>query len=200
MTRRRRAARPLGVCAFPDGVVGYVMLAMLAAGLVGCGSTIYTAGAGVTSAASTSASSTKIASTATSTPRVVGGAQLNGCPVQQVPANASIRGDVIVSSGAGEAAFGQGSQQAQLRKGQTLEVQLPAAERWRVVMQAPGQVLTPATSNGWYDPSLRACVWRFTASATGNASLQFAGTAVCAPSTKCPIVAFSEQINVAVQA
>jgi hypothetical protein len=181
------------------------MLAMLAAGLVGCGSTIYTAGAGATSAASTSAastfaSSTKIASTATSTPRVVGGAQLNGCPVQQVPANASIRGDVIVSSGAGEAAFGQGSQQVQLRKGQTLEVQLPAAERWAVIMHAPGQVLTPATSNGWYDPSLSACVWRFTASATGNASLQFAGTAVCAPSTKCPIVAFSEQINVAVQA
>jgi hypothetical protein len=168
---------------------------LLTSALVGCGVTTSpsAAGAGPTSTNSP-------LPTPTAHQPVVGGASLNGCGAQQAPANAGTRGDVIVHGGGGQYAVGQAAPTTSLRKGQTLEVQLPAGFHWTLMKPSANTVLTAAANNGWYDASLQSCIWRFTAAAIGSASLQYAGRQVCAPGAKCPTFLVEEEFHVAVHA
>jgi hypothetical protein len=85
-----------------------------------------------------------------------------------------------------------------LQKGQTLVVQLPAAFHWTLAPYVTNSILTPDDHNGWYDASLRACIWRFVAATSGSATLDYAGRQVCAPGAKCPTVIVNEEIDITV--
>jgi|GEM_PF-1421926 len=124
-----------------------------------------------------------------------GSASLNGCPSQQPPPNAAAHpADVVVSAGGGADGL-----VVSLRMGQTLEVRLSATVRWGLQMQGAATILTASTPNGWYDAILKACVWRFTATGAGSATLIYGGGLVCAPHSQCPTIAAVQDYTVTVQ-
>lgn len=161
-------------------LIGSVMLA-LAVVLAACG------------AAGTSVQSFP---TATDTPASPGTAVLNGCTAQHAPATAKTAD--VVAQGGGETLQTSG-QTVTLHKGQTLQVQLPATYRWRAAVTDAGAVLKQPSGNGWFDGSLKACVWQFTAIKSGSASLSFGGGPVCSSSSMCPQYAIEQSISITVQ-
>ena len=94
---------------------------------------------------------------ATATPADSGSSTRNGCPSQQAPAAASAAADVTVKELAGES-----SKSVALKKGQTLEILLPATYHWRLGTSNFGGMLTDVKPEGWYDTATQSCAWRFT--------------------------------------
>jgi hypothetical protein len=122
---------------------------------------------------------------ASSTPasRLAGAASYNGCPAQHPPVDAaSFRPDVVVSQ-----ENVSSPQMIALTQGQRIEIRLQPMYRWQLTASDSSHALA-ASSNpeGWYDDSLKACIWRFTAAATGSAQLSYSGPIVCPPLELCP--------------
>ncbi|HLV97413.1 MAG TPA: hypothetical protein VKT82_01940 [Ktedonobacterales bacterium] len=124
-----------------------------------------------------------------------GSADLNGCAAQQPPAGvAGKSADLIVTQGGDYTGL-----PVALRQGQTLEVRLPATIIWRLQQQDAAGILTTNEATGWYDATLKDCLWRFTAVKTGSATLSFSGGLVCPPNAACPAIAAIQQYNVTVR-
>jgi hypothetical protein len=133
--------------------------------------------------------------TTTATPPAPGSAALNGCPTQNPPTGVGTQpADVIVTQGGGT-----NSPPVMLKKGQTLEVRLPATYRWKMTIQDTGKILATTDATGWYDATLKACRWRFTALGPGTATLQYVGTLVCASGKPCPALAIAQDYTIQVQ-
>lgn len=163
-----------------------VLVLALAIAVVACG----------TSSATGSGQGAPNASATPGTPGTPGTAALDACPTAQAPANPR-PADVVVQLGGG-AAQPPGRTVA-LRVGQTLQVELPATNRWRMAAADSGSILTQPPNNGWYDAHLKACVWQFTAVKAGSTSLSYSGMAICAPGSKCPAYVIAQSFGVTVQ-
>ncbi len=124
-----------------------------------------------------------------------GSAALNGCSAQKPPAGvAGTSADVVVTQG-GDIT----GQPVALSVGQTLEVRLSATIYWRVQNQDTSGILTTTRAIGWYDGTLKDCLWRFTAVKAGSATLNFSGGLVCPPNAACPAIAAIQQYHVTVR-
>src|SRR5262249_25120575 len=151
------------------------------------------AGCGVTAPAPSGA----LAAT-TATPMHSASATLNGCPAQHTPAGAKTA-DVVVATGGGETS--QTSRQTvHLTPGQTLEIRLLATFRWVLAPGSWSSILSAPTGNGWFDNSLKACVWQFTATQSGEAALSYGGGPICTTAGKCPNVMVDRSYTVDVGA
>jgi hypothetical protein len=152
----------------------------LGCALAGCGSTSLTASGSGTSSPPTSAITPTRA--------------LNGCPAQQVPVDGFPRADVLVT-GQNEAF----NQPVALHKGQILEVRLQAGIYWHLAANNSQQALANLGLAGWYNDAQKACIWEYTASAAGTATLNFSGGLVCLPNTACPAIAAAQTYTVTVR-
>lgn len=143
----------------------------------------------------TQASATPPAATATAAAPTPGSAALNGCPSKQQPAAAQGQAvDVVAKQKATEQ-----RQSFTLSTGQTLEVRLSASVRWHAQVQDSAGILTTNEATGWYDATLKSCIWRFTALKPGNVSLGFSGVLICPPREQCLAVAMVQQYTVTVR-
>ncbi|HKV83899.1 MAG TPA: protease inhibitor I42 family protein [Ktedonobacterales bacterium] len=158
---------------------------------------------GSTDGSYASASATASAATATSSgdgstggtgamPSDTNSVTVNGCPAHQPAAATARPADVVASQSSGL------DQQVTLKQGQTLEIRLNPTLRWTLTMGAASRLLTPAQPNGWYGAAVNACVWRFTASASGSADLAFSGLAICQGGSICPHGALAQDYAVTV--
>lgn len=142
--------------------------------LAGCGQ--------VTHAGSTSLTATQ---SAIQSPSAGNGATANGCPSKQLPADGGIfRPDVTITSSQDLGA----TQSFALTQGQRLEIHLDPTTQWNLTTTDPAHVLDSMTPAGWYDASLNACVWRFTAVGAGTDHLAFRGPVLCPPNIRCTAV------------
>lgn len=149
----------------------------------------------VTACAPAGGGGTAANSTPTATPLVPGSPGLNGCPTQHPPAGRGTQpADVTVTQGSGV-----NTPPVTIKNGQTLEVRLPATFRWGLNIQDTDKILKTTDATGWYDATLKACRWRFTALSTGTATLQYVGTMVCAPAQPCPALAIAQDYTIDVQ-
>ncbi len=146
------------------------------------------------SSGNTSANGAGVANTsATATPADSSSSTRNGCPSQQTPAAASAAADVTVKELGGES-----SKPVALKKGQTLEILLPATYHWRLGTSNLGGILTDEAPEGWYDAATQSCAWRFTGANTGTVPLDFSATPVCDPGKMCPALAFDVSYSITV--
>ncbi len=112
--------------------------------------------------------------------RATFGATANGCFTPQAPADAgSFTPDVVVTQQT------TASSSISLTKGQRLELRLTPTVRWGLTLSDPDHTLASAPVQGWYDASVGACVWRFSAVGAGQAELNFDGTSVCPKGGAC---------------
>jgi hypothetical protein len=122
-----------------------------------------------------------------------GSAALNGCPARQPPAGWPPADVVLTETTAQGATIATSSNpytmRATVTHGQIVDVRLRATIQWRVTTAPPANVLRLAQPAGWYDAQHRACVWRYTATASGVAPLSLSGGLVCAPRQACPALA-----------
>jgi predicted secreted protein len=108
------------------------------------------------------------------------------CPVSQAPADAgAFKPDVIVSQNTQNAGA---TQPITLTQGQRLEIRLQPGFTWELTTADPNHILTPVGPGGWYNASVHACIWRFTAASRGSAQLNYQGALVCPPLELCPSV------------
>ena len=116
-----------------------------------------------------------------------GAMALTSCSTEASPPidAGAFKPDVIVSQGG----HGGGSPQTVvLAKGQRLEIRLVSTLRWQLTETDAAHILAGTTPEGWYDRAQSACIWRFTAVATGSAKLSYSGVADCPPREVCPAV------------
>lgn len=132
---------------------------------------------------------------------------LNGCAWQTPPVGLPAA-DVVARPRGGE-----NTPPVSLHVGQTLQIRLPATYRWSLPAQDVGRVLAPQPGNDWLDANAsasatatttatttaNACVWQFSASAVGHATLNFTGSPVCPPGSPCPAyaVVITQDVTVA---
>lgn len=133
--------------------------------------------------------------TATDIPATPGTAQLNGCPEQAAPATA--RTADVVAHGSGVTSQTD-AQPIAVKVGQTLEIDLPATYRWALVLTDEKSTLTAPTANGWFDAGGKGCVWQFTATKAGSATLTFGGGQVCSSASKCPDLTAEQSFSVTI--
>jgi hypothetical protein len=165
-----------------------LLITVLVSLLAGCrqvtmGSPVATSGSPATSSTATSATINSIPST--------------GCPVAQSPAGAaSFKPDVIVSQNSQVAGT---VQPIILAQGQRLEIRLQPMFSWDLTISSNGNALAITSPEGWYDASVHACVWRFTAVGAGEVQLTYNGVIVCPPLKLCPSVEQSAIYRVTVR-
>jgi hypothetical protein len=113
---------------------------------------------------------------------------LNGCPSRLIPVDPPRRpADVVLTQ---QNDPGSNFRTVTVSVGQSIEIRLPASFDWRLARGEPDPaVLALANPAGWYNSSLRACIWRLSAAAPGTAELEFAGGFVCEPGVACPALA-----------
>ena len=117
----------------------------------------------------------------TTTGSKINGAISNVCPIAQAPDDASaFTPHVIVKEDSGSI------HTLALRPNQRLEIRLDSQVQWALRLDDPQHILVSASSQGWYDTTSNACVWRFTAQTAGDAQLAFSGTLPCPPLKSCP--------------
>jgi hypothetical protein len=85
-----------------------------------------------------------------------------------------------------------------LKKGQTLEILLPATYKWHLGTSNLGGTLTDVTPEGWYNTASQSRAWRFTGANTGTVPLNFGATPVRDPGKMCPALAFDVSYSVTV--
>jgi hypothetical protein len=121
----------------------------------------------------------------TQSPSVGNGATANGCPTKQLPVTGGVfHPDVIVTSSQDLGA----AQSVSLTRGQRLEIRLDPTTQWSLTSADPAHVLQGSATEGWFDASLSACMWRFTAINAGVAHLTFHGVILCRPNIRCTAV------------
>jgi hypothetical protein len=150
---------------YPFTIVA-TMLMTLALSLSACGLSSVTTigpGAGDASTPTTSASGT--------------GASAKPCPVVGTSVNLGTPALVLTPKSANE--------ETTAHVGDQIVVELPTTSRWRLA-QAQSAQLQPNDPQGALDDSLNACVWSFKAQSSGDAALDFTGSAVCESGQVCP--------------
>jgi hypothetical protein len=80
------------------------------------------------------------------------------------------------------------------RVGDVVQVRLPATERWHQPTVAGG--LTLLAPSAVLDVGLDVCFWNFKATASGDATLEFVGGALCAANEPCPLYAILQRFLV----
>jgi hypothetical protein len=173
-------SRPSGRCA----ALALLFLSLLA----GCGAV-----SSPSSSNGGASNSGALAASSTATTGASGSSTRNGCPSQQAPAAASSAADVTVKQAGGES-----GKSVTLRKGQTLEILLPATYHWRLGTSNLGGTLTDVEPEGWYDAAMQSCAWRFTGASVGTIPLDFGATPLCDPGKMCPALAFDVSYSVTV--
>lgn len=118
---------------------------------------------------------------------------LNGCPTQLIPVDGYPHANVLMT-GQNEAF----NQPVSLHMNQILEVRLQAGIYWHVTVNDPHQTLQAVGLSGWYADQFKACIWEYTATASGTATLNFTGGLVCKPNTPCPAIAAAQMYTVTV--
>jgi hypothetical protein len=153
--------------------------------LAGCGQ--------VTHAGNTSLTATQDATQSQSTG---GGATANGCPSKQIPVDSGVFHPAVTAT----YTLDQGAAQpVTLTQGQGLEIYLDPTVQWSLTLTDPAHALDGLTPAGWYDASLGACAWRFTASTAGTAHLAFKGPILCPPNIRCTAVLEQAAFDVTVR-
>lgn len=109
-----------------------------------------------------------------------GQASAHGCPspvvVTTQPAPASV---VLTSKNSGSTIT--------VRRGETIEVDLPFDHAWSGPVGLSPDVLTMQNPAGYTAPALGACIWRFTTSSAGTVRLSFIGRPICEKGQVCPL-------------
>jgi hypothetical protein len=128
-----------------------------------------------------------------------GSATLNGCKVQQAPANLP-PADVILTQSSGSATpTSDFTQHVTVRQGQVIELRLPASIRWGMSTRPSGAILEVRQPESWYDSSYAVCVWRLHAAGVGVTRMNLSGGPVCPPQQACPAYAVIAQYEITVQ-
>lgn len=124
----------------------------------------------------------------TTTPGITSGS--TGCPVNAAPPTWPHPATVTLTEHNVDSV-------TSLKTGDTVEVALGHGDqfRWRLQAADHFQTLTPA---GYFDPVRTACVWRFTASSPGPATLSFTRQPVCAPKVACPPIIIDYRFGFAI--
>ncbi|HVB61834.1 MAG TPA: hypothetical protein VNE61_11615 [Ktedonobacteraceae bacterium] len=115
--------------------------------------------------------------TPTTTPTSVSSTAAHGCPggVAANPPQGSA--NVIVQ-------FKKSENTVTAHKGDVIEVRLPFGQVWSGPTTSQG-VLQLQTPYGYASAAAKACIWRFTAVATGTTQLSFSGRAPCPKGAMC---------------
>jgi hypothetical protein len=143
--------------------------------LASCGQVTYSGSANFTTTRAATPAPTQSQSTG-------GSATAYGCPSRQLPVDGGVfHPDVIVVYTLDQGA----AQLVTLTHGQHLEIRLGPANQWSLTITDPSHILASTSSEGWYDLSANACVWRFTATSAGEAHLAFKGLFLCPPKVHC---------------
>jgi hypothetical protein len=71
--------------------------------------------------------------------------------------------------------------------GDLIQVQLPVTQRWGNPRINGG--LSLLAPSGVQDSTHNVCFWNFTATAKGDATIEFVGGALCEPNRPCPLYA-----------
>ena len=165
-TRRRRLL-PL------TGVLALILVFILAA----CGTNTTATGSPSGNGATTQTPAPTATPGQSSTP---GQASANGCPSSVVvtthPAPAGV---VLTSKNTGST--------VSATRGEAIEVDLPLGHAWSGPVNFSQNLLAMQTPAGYESSAARACVWRFTATGTGTASLSFVGRPICKKGEACPM-------------
>jgi hypothetical protein len=152
---------------------------VLALWLTACGSTPVAGG----SASPTSSAASPSATT-----------QANGCPTQIIPVDPQPAATVVVTQqNSGNPA------PITLNIGESMEIHLSSTLSWHLNVADPDQSLSAITPEGWYNESLPACVWRYSAAKAGSATLTFTGTVLCPAGQQCPQLAVATEVAVTVK-
>jgi hypothetical protein len=145
-----------------------MLLLATAALLVGCGQAGATAGVPRVGAPTTPT---------TTEPPIPGGTSIRPCPGPTGSASA-IGTPALVFSGGADAS-------GAAHVGDLIQVRLPVTQHWQ--LQKASASATIVGQGGVQDGTLNACVWSFRATAPGQITLSFVGTALCdQPGVPCP--------------
>lgn len=146
-----------------------MLLATAASLLAGCGQPGATAGAPGVGVPTT---------TTTTEPPIPGGTSIRPCPGPTASASEAGTPALVFSGGASD-----GSGVAKV--GDLIQVRLPVTQHWQLQKASASAAIVG--EGGVQDGALNACVWSFRASASGQITLTFVGTALCdQPSVPCP--------------
>jgi hypothetical protein len=137
------------------------------------------------------------APTSTATSAKINSTMPSDCLSGQSPTDAaSFKPDVIVSQNSDAAGV---AQSITLAQGQRLEIRLQSMFNWVLMISGTSNALAITGPQGWYNASLKMCVWRFTAIDAGEVRLDFEGTIVCPPLKLCPSIEESATYQVTVR-
>lgn len=154
----------------PASVPPLLLLAAVAAVafLAGCGQSSVTAGApGAGAPTATS-----------STPLIPGGTSIRPCPGPTGSASTAGTPTLVFKGGASDAS-------GAAHVGDLIQVRLPVTQHWQLQKASASAVIVG--QGGVQDGALNACVWSFRATAAGQITLSFVGTALCdQPGVPCP--------------
>lgn len=78
------------------------------------------------------------------------------------------------------------TQPADVNKGGTVEIDLPFGSLWSGPTGASANLLTAQQPFGYASTQSKSCIWRFTATNTGTATLTFTGRPICVAGEACP--------------
>lgn len=140
------------------------------------------AGCGVTSnGAAGSAPNT----TATATASALAASRASACPGPAGSVNDAGTPALVLTPQAA-------NHSANAHVGTLVQVQLPDTSHWDYLSTASLAPLTPA---GVHDATVGVCVWNFRPASVGTVKLSFARSAICHPSTPCPM--YMQQVSFA---
>jgi len=118
---------------------------------------------------------------------IPGSPTLNGCGVQQAPANLPSPDVILTWTGMlGKMPIQDVVKKVAVRNGQVIEVQLPASDQWGINAHPGAAILRVEEPQSWYTGAASAeCAWRLTAIGAGTTRLDFNGGTVCPPGRRC---------------
>lgn len=115
-----------------------------------------------------------------------------GCPnkttITTQPAAANV---VLNSSGT--------NTKATAKVGDIVEVDLPFGHNWSGPLNSSQKVLVEQNPSGYASPGGHVCVWRFLATATGTAEVNFTGRPICQKNQLCPMYIMDASFTITVQ-
>jgi hypothetical protein len=82
--------------------------------------------------------------------------------------------------------------------GNVIEVEFPFGTRWGGPTTIPSNLQQDQPA-GYASPSGNVCVWRFTATGTGMANLEFHAQALCSMGQECPMFIELDPISIDVK-
>lgn len=116
-------------------------------------------------------------------------ATADGCPGNTVVTTPPAAANVVLTSA-------DSGTTMNAKKGDVVEVNLPFGHTWQGPTNIPQNLLVAQGPAGYAYPSAKACVWRFLASGTGTAHLDFAGRPICKKGQACPMYVMAVVLTV----